>query len=73
MLLDCSHENKQTLKPSDVADLMGLSVPTVRKLFLDEPGVIVIDRPSTNSKKRYRSLRIPRAVFERVMRRVSVR
>jgi hypothetical protein len=34
-----------------------------------EPGVIVLDRPETLDKRRYRSLRVPRHVDERVRTR----
>ena len=62
---------KPTLKPREVAELMGFTVPTILKLFENEPGVIVLERPTTMNKRRYRSVRIPRAVYERVIRRLT--
>jgi hypothetical protein len=37
-----------------------------------ELGVLIVTRPETVRKRRYRSIRIPRAVYERVVRRLSV-
>ena len=56
---------------SEVVALMGLSRQTVIRLFADEPGVIVIDRKESLHKRRRRTIRIPRAVFERVLRRIT--
>lgn len=50
-----------------VAALMGLSRRTVIRLFEKQTGVISLIRPETMHKRRYRSLRIPRAVYDRVL------
>ena len=56
--------------PKEIAELWGLSVDTVRKLFEHEPGVLVIGNPSPRRGKRsYTTLRIPAHVVERVYRR----
>ncbi|HEY0263624.1 MAG TPA: hypothetical protein VGC07_03790 [Granulicella sp.] len=55
----------------EVAERMGYSYATVRKLFEAEPDVLVIGHPTTKQKRRYRSIRIPHRVFERVLRRLS--
>jgi hypothetical protein len=58
---------------SDVGEAWGLSADTVRRLFEHEPGVLVIEPPASRfSKRRYRTLRIPESVAERVHRRMSV-
>ena len=44
---------------------------TVRKLFEDEPGVLVIQAKVARHKRRYRTLRIPPHVKERVQHRLS--
>jgi hypothetical protein len=46
---------------------MGLSRRTVIRLFEKQTGVISLIRPETMHKRRYRSLRIPRAVYDRVL------
>jgi hypothetical protein len=59
--------------PAEIAEMWGLSVDSVRRMFECEPGVLVI---STNEgryrRRRYRTLRIPAFVVERVHRRLSV-
>lgn len=64
---------KPALTVDEVAKLMGMSRRTVTRLFEAERGVIVLDRPTEMNKRRYRSLRIPRAVYERVVERMRVR
>ncbi len=59
--------------PRQIADLWGLSVDAVRRLFEKEPGVLVIgDSLGRAGKRRYATLRIPESVMERVHRRSSV-
>lgn len=58
---------------ADVAALMGLSRQTVTRLFEHERGVIVLKRPERMHKRSYRSIRIPRAVYERVANRLKVK
>lgn len=65
--------NKPSLSVDDVAGLMGLSRRAVIRLFENERGVIILERPTTMRKRRYRSIRIPRAVYERVVNLLSVR
>lgn len=58
---------------AEVAALMGLSGSTVTRLFEHEPGVIILKRPERMHKRRYRSIRIPRAVYERVKNQLTVK
>ncbi len=59
--------------PAEIAGLWGLSVDTVRRLFENEPGVLVFEPPRAyGRRRRYRTLRIPESVAERVYRRLSV-
>ena len=57
----------------DVAAMMGLSRRTVIRLFEIEPGVMILERPERTHKRRFRSIRIPRTVYERVANRLTVR
>lgn len=61
------------LSVNEVSAMTGLSARVITKLFENEPGVIVYE-VSNPSRKRasYRTIRIPRRVYERVMRRLSV-
>jgi hypothetical protein len=55
---------------AQVARNRNLSSDLVRKLFLDEPGVIVISKPK-RYKRIYRVLRIPESVEQRVFARFT--
>jgi AraC-like DNA-binding protein len=56
----------------EVARLTGYSRHLVTRLFERERGDLLLERPATRNKQRYRSIRIPRHVYERVIRRLSV-
>jgi len=53
----------------EVAELWGMSDDFVRRLFLEEPGVVVFfkHRPG---RRTYRTLRIPESVAQRVHRQM---
>jgi hypothetical protein len=55
---------------SQVATLWNLSDDTVRKLFIDEIGVLKFTRPS-RLRRKYCSLRIPESVVQRVHQRLQ--
>jgi hypothetical protein len=42
-------------------------------MFEGERGVLILERPESMQKRGYRSIRIPRAVDERVVRRLMVK
>lgn len=63
--------DKPTYTVGEVATLMGFSRQTITEMFEHEPGVIVIMRPEKMHKRRYRSIRIPRAVYLRVLGRLT--
>jgi AraC-like DNA-binding protein len=58
---------------AEVAEVTGLSRQTVTRLFEREKGVIILKRPETMHKRKYRTIRIPRAVYERAIARLTVR
>ena len=65
-------DSKSTLTVAEVAELTGFSRQTVTRLFEEELGVLIVARPEKMHKRGYRSIRIPRHVYERVVRNVSV-
>lgn len=65
--------DKPALTVAEVAILTGLSVRTVTRVFAKERGVLILERPATLHKRKYRSIRIPRAVYERVIGKLAVR
>lgn len=57
----------------ELADAWNLSPDTIRRLFADEPGVLVIENPDRrHGRRRYASLRIPESVARRVYQKLSV-
>jgi hypothetical protein len=57
--------------PSEVAKLWKFSVETIRQIFQNEPGVIVIQAPPKKGKRQYQIIRIPQSVLERVHKRLQ--
>ena len=56
---------------SEIAELWNLSSDAVRKLFQDEPGVLVLGGQAEPHKRRYTTLRVPESVLQRVHRRMT--
>jgi len=55
---------------SDVATRLKVNEDTVRRLFINEPGVVIICFPR-KGKRVYRTLRISEHVFHRVLTRLT--
>jgi predicted DNA-binding transcriptional regulator AlpA len=66
-------EEKEVYTVAEVATLTGLSRQTIIRLFEKERGVLILKRPETMHKRSYRTIRIPRTVYERVIARLAVR
>lgn len=77
MEVQTSQENERPVERhyavDEVAEMWHLSPDKVRDLFENEPGVLVIGDPSARHKRRYRTLRIPQTVLNRVHTRLAVR
>ncbi len=57
---------------AEIAKLWNLSQDHVRRIFEKEPGVLVLgDTKPSRHRRRYRTLRIPEFVLERVHRKLS--
>ena len=57
---------------AEIAALWQLSPDATRRIFQNEPGVLVLGNgDSVRSKRRYTTIRIPQSVVERVHRRLS--
>jgi hypothetical protein len=56
---------------SQIASLWHLSTDTIQRLFQDEPGVVALGSKHPRGKRRRVTLRIPRAVMDRVKKRRS--
>jgi hypothetical protein len=57
--------------PAELGELWNLSPDTVRRMFENEPGVLVFENPARSSSRRFRTLRIPESVAQRVYSRFS--
>jgi len=57
--------------PAELGDMWGLSADTVRRMFENESGVLVFENPVKSSSRRFRTLRIPESVAQRVYSRFS--
>ena len=55
----------------EISKLWALSQKTVRKIFENEPGVILWGTEETRHKRGYRTLRVPETVLQRVHRKLS--
>lgn len=55
---------------AEVAERLKVNDDTVRRMFISEPGVIVICFPR-KGRRLYRTLRIPESVLERVIDRFT--
>ena len=66
---------EQCLSPEQIAGKLGMSTDKVRRLFVDEDGVLHIGHPTLQKgrgyKRRYFTLRIPISVFLRVQDRLK--
>jgi hypothetical protein len=75
--VSASGERTQDIKPytvAEVSELTGFSRQTVTRMFEREPGVLIIgNAKSVHDKRSYRSIRIPRAVYERVVWALTVK
>jgi hypothetical protein len=62
--------NETFLTVAEVAERLKVNEETARRLFLNEPGVIVICWPRKGVRV-YRTLRIPESVYARVVMRFT--
>jgi hypothetical protein len=68
----CSATFERHYTVAEVAGMWNLSEDAARRMFQNEPGVVVLANPTRGSKRRYRTLRIPLSVVERVHKRCSL-
>lgn len=61
-----------TLSVNDAAALSGFSRNTIIRMFSREKGVLILSRPEKMHKRKYRTIRIPRPVYERVMNQLKI-
>jgi hypothetical protein len=57
---------------AEAAEILKISTDTATRLFSEEPGVVDLGSPERSHKRRYRVLRIPHSVFNRVLHKKRV-
>ena len=57
---------------AEISSMWNLSKDAVRRMFQNEPGVLVLGDGTTKRKRRYTTLRIPQSVLERVHAKCSL-
>jgi hypothetical protein len=57
---------------AEAAKILKVSTDTAMRLFEEEPGVVDLGSPEGTHKRRYRILRIPHAVFNRVLHKKRI-
>ena len=70
MITSQAFVSDEYLTIAEVAERLKLNHETARRLFMNEPGVVVICSPK-KGKRVYRTLRIPVAVYDRVVTRLT--
>ncbi len=69
--LSAEFSEEKHYTPQELAKLWELSVQTIREIFKNEDGVLKIGSNGTRTRRRYKTLRIPESVVERVHTRLS--
>ncbi len=62
-----AYDNERYWTPKEIAALLRVSVDFAARLFENEPGVVILGRPVSDRRRRYRTLRVPDHVFQRVL------
>jgi hypothetical protein len=57
--------------PGEVAKLWKFNVETIRRIFQDEQGVVVLQAPAKKGRRPYKTIRIPQSVLQRVHQRLQ--
>jgi len=55
---------------TEIAEAWGLEEKSIKRIFENEPGVMVFARPTSKKKRKYETLRIPETVVNRVHQRM---
>jgi hypothetical protein len=62
--------NESLFTPQEIALQLKLSPKTIQRMFMDEPGVVVLgEEDRRDGKRQYVTLRIPESVVQRVLKR----
>lgn len=71
---EANHEVfEEHFSPKQLGKIWGVSPDTIRRIFRDEPGVVVYESPHGKDKRPYTSIRIPASVARRIHEKLSVK
>jgi hypothetical protein len=59
--------DKPFYTPSEIAEILQVSIDTIHRRFAAMPGVINLGSEGSISRRRYRTLRIPREVLQKFL------
>jgi hypothetical protein len=65
--------NEPKFTPEEISEIFKLHPSTVRKRFVDEPGVIRMGHPGSRGRRQHYTLRIPASVVARVFGAMTVK
>lgn len=68
---DAPSDDKSDFTVAQIAAMWQLSTDTIQRMFENEPGVVTLGHKNPRGKRKRVTLRIPRAVMERVRKRRS--
>jgi hypothetical protein len=71
-LTQISPTSERYYNVQEIAAMWNISKDKVRRIFQNEPGVLILPSRTKGSKRRYTMLRVPHSVLERVHRRCSL-
>src|SRR3974377_1590108 len=57
--------------PAEIGRMWGISTDFAREVFQNEPGVLRLGSNGTKHTRKYKTLRVPESVLERVYTRLS--
>jgi hypothetical protein len=62
---------EEILTARQAAERLQMSVQWVTRSFQNEPGVLILGNPASRNKRKYRTIRIPIGVFNRLIHRAT--
>jgi hypothetical protein len=69
---ELSRPDEPVFTPEELAAARKLHPATIRRLFVDEPGVMRLGHAGSGRRRQYFTLRIPASVARRVFERMTV-
>ena len=71
-----SPSTERHYSPAEIAEMMGLSANTVRRMLENEPGIVCIttlNRTIRGTERNHKTLRVPASVWHRIHQKWTVK